>query len=94
MLIIFAVLAASVSAGGSISGIDEAISLANDSEYGLGASIMTGSLEYAMRAAERIKAGIKEKTVEYVLDALGRSLSDRVRKSAFSFQEFRRVGRI
>ena len=40
-----------------VSGIDEAIALANDSEYGLGASIMTNSLERAMAAAERIKAG-------------------------------------
>src|SRR5215831_8512746 len=37
--------------------IDEAIMLANDSEYGLGASILTNNLEYAMRAAEGIRAG-------------------------------------
>jgi len=37
--------------------IDEAISLANDSEYGLGANILTNNLEYALKAAERIKAG-------------------------------------
>lgn len=37
--------------------IDEAISLANDSEYGLGATILTNNLEYALKAAERIKAG-------------------------------------
>ena len=37
--------------------IDEAIGLANDSEYGLGANIMTNNLEYALKAAERIKAG-------------------------------------
>src|SRR6266851_1421475 len=37
--------------------IDEAIALANDSEYGLGANILTNKLEYAMKAAERIKAG-------------------------------------
>jgi betaine-aldehyde dehydrogenase len=37
--------------------IDEAIALANDSDYGLGANIMTNNLEYAMRAAEGIKAG-------------------------------------
>ncbi len=37
--------------------IDEAILLANDSEYGLGANILTNNLEYAMRAAEGIKAG-------------------------------------
>jgi acyl-CoA reductase-like NAD-dependent aldehyde dehydrogenase len=36
---------------------DEAIALANDSKYGLGASIFTGSLETAMRAMENIKAG-------------------------------------
>jgi acyl-CoA reductase-like NAD-dependent aldehyde dehydrogenase len=36
---------------------DEAIALANDSRYGLGASIFTGSLETAMRAMENIKAG-------------------------------------
>jgi betaine-aldehyde dehydrogenase len=37
--------------------LDEAIELANDSEYGLGASIMTGDLATALRAAEEIKAG-------------------------------------
>ena len=37
--------------------IDEAIALANDSEYGLGANILTNKLEYALKAAERIKAG-------------------------------------
>src|SRR2546421_4307225 len=37
--------------------IDEAITLANDSDYGLGANILTNNLEYAMRAAEGIKAG-------------------------------------
>src|SRR3979411_3078810 len=37
--------------------IDEAIALANYSEYGLGANILTTKLEYAMKAAERIKAG-------------------------------------
>lgn len=37
--------------------IDEAIGLANDSEYGLGANIFTNNLEYALKAAERIKAG-------------------------------------
>lgn len=36
---------------------DEAIAKANDSEYGLGASIFTGNLELAMRAMENIKAG-------------------------------------
>jgi len=37
--------------------IDEAISLADRSEYGLGASIYTNNLEHAMRAAESIRAG-------------------------------------
>jgi len=37
--------------------IDEAIGLANDSEYGLGANILTNNLEYALKAAEHIKAG-------------------------------------
>lgn len=41
----------------TVKGIDEAIALANDSEYGLGASILTNNLEYAMKAAEKIKAG-------------------------------------
>jgi betaine-aldehyde dehydrogenase len=36
---------------------EEAIRLANDSEYGLGASIYTGDLATAMRAMESIKAG-------------------------------------
>ena len=36
---------------------DQAIALANDSKYGLGASIFTASLETAMRAMENIKAG-------------------------------------
>jgi acyl-CoA reductase-like NAD-dependent aldehyde dehydrogenase len=36
---------------------DEAIALANDSKYGLGASIFTASLETAMRAMENVKAG-------------------------------------
>jgi betaine-aldehyde dehydrogenase len=36
---------------------DEAIAKANDSEYGLGASIFTGNLELAMKAMENIKAG-------------------------------------
>ena len=36
---------------------DEAIRLANDSEYGLGASIYTNDLAVAMRAMESIKAG-------------------------------------
>jgi betaine-aldehyde dehydrogenase len=36
---------------------DEAIRLANDSKFGLGASIYTNNLEYAMKAMEEIKAG-------------------------------------
>ncbi len=36
---------------------DEAIRLANDSKYGLGAVVYTKSLEIAMRAMENIKAG-------------------------------------
>ena len=37
--------------------IDEAIALADRSEFGLGASIYTNNLEHAMRAAETIHAG-------------------------------------
>ena len=37
--------------------IDEATTLANDSKYGLGASIYTNNLEYAMTAAANIRAG-------------------------------------
>ena len=36
---------------------DEAITMANDSHYGLGASVYTRDLELAMRAMENIKAG-------------------------------------
>ena len=36
---------------------DEAISMANDSKFGLGATVYTKSLEYAMKAMEEIKAG-------------------------------------
>lgn len=37
---------------------DEAITRANDSEFGLGASVFTTSLEEAMEAAERLEAGM------------------------------------
>ncbi len=37
--------------------IDEAIELANDSQYGLGANIYTNHMEWAMKAMERITAG-------------------------------------
>jgi len=40
-----------------VKGIEEAVERANDSQYGLGANILTNNLEYAMTAAERIKAG-------------------------------------
>jgi betaine-aldehyde dehydrogenase len=41
----------------TVADADEAIRLANDSEYGLGASIYTRDLKTAMRAMESIKAG-------------------------------------
>ncbi|MFN8060549.1 MAG: aldehyde dehydrogenase family protein [Vicinamibacterales bacterium] len=41
----------------TVADADEAIRLANDSEYGLGASIYTNDLAVAMRAMEFIKAG-------------------------------------
>ena len=37
--------------------VDEAIACANDSAYGLGASIFTNSLRHVMKAMEEIKAG-------------------------------------
>ncbi len=40
-----------------VSGIEEAIELANDSSYGLGANIYTNNMEWAMKAMERITAG-------------------------------------
>lgn len=41
-----------------VADFDEAIVRANDSEFGLGASIFTTSLEEAMEAAERLEAGM------------------------------------
>ena len=41
----------------ALSGLDEAIALADRSEFGLGASIYTNSLEHAMKAMESIHAG-------------------------------------
>lgn len=40
-----------------VSGIDDAIARANDSQYGLGANIYTRNLEWSMKAMERITAG-------------------------------------
>jgi betaine-aldehyde dehydrogenase len=40
-----------------VKGIEEAVRLADDSEYGLGANIYTNNLEYAMYAMENIHAG-------------------------------------
>ena len=40
-----------------VKNIDEAIELANDSTYGLGASIYTNNMEWALKAMERITAG-------------------------------------
>jgi betaine-aldehyde dehydrogenase len=37
--------------------VDEAIALANDSAYGLGANIYTNNLRYVMKAMEEVKAG-------------------------------------
>ena len=41
-----------------VADFDEAIMLANDSEFGLGACLFTTSLEEAMEAAERLEAGM------------------------------------
>ena len=41
----------------SVSGFDEAISLANDTEYGLAASVFTANNKKALRAARSIRAG-------------------------------------
>ncbi|MBI4025020.1 MAG: aldehyde dehydrogenase [Verrucomicrobia bacterium] len=40
-----------------VQGMDEAIEMANDSAYGLGANIYTNNMEWAMKAMERITAG-------------------------------------
>lgn len=40
-----------------VSGIEEACRLANDSQFGLGANILTKSMDYAFTAMESIKAG-------------------------------------
>jgi betaine-aldehyde dehydrogenase len=41
-----------------VADLDEAIELANDSDYGLGANIYTSDLETAMRAATELEAGM------------------------------------
>ncbi len=41
----------------AVSGIEEAVRLADDSDFGLGASIYTNNMEYAMYAMENIHAG-------------------------------------
>ena len=41
-----------------VNDFDEAIERANDSEFGLGASVFTTSLEEAMEAADRLEAGM------------------------------------
>jgi len=40
-----------------VADVDEAIALANDSDYGLGANIYTNNLRHVMKAMEEIKAG-------------------------------------
>ncbi|WEZ82301.1 aldehyde dehydrogenase family protein [Rhizobium sp. 32-5/1] len=47
-----------VAAVGRVADFDEAIRLANDSPFGLGASVFTTSLEEAMRAADELEAGM------------------------------------
>ncbi|MBR0557490.1 aldehyde dehydrogenase [Ciceribacter sp. L1K23] len=41
-----------------VADFDQAVTLANDSEFGLGASVFTTSLEEALEAAERLEAGM------------------------------------
>jgi acyl-CoA reductase-like NAD-dependent aldehyde dehydrogenase len=40
-----------------VSGIEEAVRLADDSDFGLGANIYTNNMEYAMYAMENVRAG-------------------------------------
>jgi acyl-CoA reductase-like NAD-dependent aldehyde dehydrogenase len=47
-----------VAAVARVADFDEAIRLANDSPFGLGASVFTTSLEEAMRAADELEAGM------------------------------------
>jgi acyl-CoA reductase-like NAD-dependent aldehyde dehydrogenase len=41
----------------AVSGIEQAVELADDSDFGLGASIYTNNMEYAMYAMENVRAG-------------------------------------
>jgi acyl-CoA reductase-like NAD-dependent aldehyde dehydrogenase len=41
----------------AVNGIEEAVRLADDSDFGLGASIYTNNMEYAMFAMENVRAG-------------------------------------
>jgi acyl-CoA reductase-like NAD-dependent aldehyde dehydrogenase len=47
-----------VAANCKVSSFDEALSLANDSDFGLGASVFTTALKEAMHAAETLEAGM------------------------------------
>ena len=47
-----------VAAVARVADFDEAVRLANDSPFGLGASVFTTSLEEAMEAAERLESGM------------------------------------
>ena len=40
-----------------VSGIDEAIALANDTQYGLGAGVFTRDVNHALRFAREVDAG-------------------------------------